>query len=142
MMEIFTNLLLWVHLLSLGLGGAASFGVPVVASRLPSAAPETRPLLLQVMKGLSTVGRAGLGLLIITGPLLVWLRYGGTSGFNSWFWVKMVLVVLLLGGVIYAGVLLRRATAGGPPSPQSAPIGMINTALFVAIVLTAVFAFE
>ena len=141
-MDTVNNLLLWVHLISLGLGGVASFGIPVVASRLPSAAPETRPLLLQVMKGLSTVGRAGLGLLIVTGPLLVWLKYGGTDGLNTWFWAKMVLVVLLLGGVIYAGTLLKRTVAGGPPSPQSAPIGMINTVLFLAIVLMAVFAFE
>ena len=140
-MDIVNDLLLWVHLISLGLGGAASFGIPVVASRLPSAAPEMRPMLLQIMKGLSTLGRAGLGLLIVTGPLLVWLGHGGVGGFNVWFWVKMVLVLLLLLGVIYAGLLLRRAAAGGPPSPRSAPIGMINSLLFIGIVLTAVFAF-
>ena len=141
-MDIVNNLLFWVHLTALAVGGAASFGIPVVGSRMPSAAPETRPLLMQIMMGLSKVGRVGLGLLIITGPLLVWLKYGGVDGFTYWFWVKMALVVLLLAGVIYSGILLKRTMAGGPPSPLMPRLGMINTLILLAIILSAVLAFQ
>lgn len=141
-MAILNNLLFWLHLIALGLGGAAAFGIPVVGSRMQAATPELRPKLLEVIKGLSSVGRAGIGTLIVTGPLMVWLKYGG-AGLNTWFWVKMVLVVALLAGVIYSSVLLRRSATGDTAAAQQGPrIGMINTVLFVLIVLAAVFAFE
>jgi protoporphyrinogen IX oxidase len=141
-MELVNNILFWIHLTSLALGGAAAFGIPVVASRMPKVAAEVRPTLMQIIKGISTVGRVGLGLLIVTGPLMVWLKYGGFGGFGTWFWVKMALIVVLLAGVIYSGILGKRADAGGPPSPMMARIGMINTIVLVAIVFSAVMAFE
>lgn len=142
-MDIVNNLLFWLHLMALALGGAASFGIPVVASRMPTATPEMRPTLLAIMHGLSKVGRAGIGTLIVTGLLLVWLKFGGIDKMTVWFWVKMVLVVALLAGVIYAGMLFKRTMAGDTAAAQQMPrVGMINTALLLGIVLSAVFAFE
>ncbi|MHB1103255.1 MAG: hypothetical protein ACYC0C_10895 [Devosia sp.] len=142
-MDIVNNLLSWVHLMALALGGAAVFGIPVVGGRMPTAAPEMRPTLLAIMHGLSKVGRAGIGTLIVTGLLMVWLKYGGVDKMNVWFWVKMALVVALLAGVIYAGMLLKRTLAGDTASAQQMPrVGMVNTALFLGIVLSAVLAFE
>src|SRR5687768_16751269 len=141
-MEVVNNILFWIHLTSLALGGVAAFGIPVVASHMPTVAPEVRPTLMKIMKGLSSIARTGLGLLIITGPLMVWLKYGGVGGFSFWFWVKMALVVLLLAGVIYSGILAARAEAGGPPSPMMPRVGMINTILLVAIIFSAVMTFE
>jgi uncharacterized membrane protein len=141
-MAVINNILLWIHLMALAAGGAASFGIPVVGSRMPSVAPEMRPKLLEIMKGLSNVGRIGIGTLIVTGPLMVWLKYGG-AGLNTWFWIKMVFVVALLAGVIYGGILLKRTQSGDQSAAQRSPrIGMVNTALFFLIVLSAVFAFE
>lgn len=142
-MDIVIKLLFWLHLLALALGGAAAFGIPVVGRKMPTAAPEMRPTLLAIMHGLSTVGRAGVGTLIVTGPLIVWLKYGGFGGMNVWFWVKMVLVLGLLAGIIYSGILLKRIMSGDVSAAQQSPrVGMINTLLFVAIVFSAVFAFE
>ena len=42
-MDVFVNLLFFVHLLALALGGAAAFGIPVVGSRIPGATAELRP---------------------------------------------------------------------------------------------------
>ena len=70
-MDILTNVLFWVHLVSLALGGAATFGIPVVGRMMATATGETRPTLFKVAHGLSSVGRAGLGGLVITGPLMV-----------------------------------------------------------------------
>ena len=141
-MDYLNSALLWIHLVSLAAGGAATFGIPVVGGKIGGANPETRPLLFSIVHGLSRIGRTALGLLIITGPLLVWLKYGGTSGFTFWFWVKMVLVVLLLGVVIYAGINTKKAEAGDREAAMRAPkIGMTATALFVLVIGSAVLTF-
>jgi uncharacterized membrane protein len=80
---------------------------------------------------------------IITGPLLVWLKYGGTSGFNVWFWVKMVLVVILLGIVIFAGINGKRAQGGDMEAAKRSPqIGMASIVTFLLVVAAAVLAFD
>ena len=141
-MDILIDVLFWIHLVALGLGGAAAFGLPVVGSKMMAATPETRPLLFSLLDRLSKVGRAGFGLLIVTGPLLAWLKFGGFGGFNTWFWVKMVLVVLLLGAVIYAGINGKKAEAGDRAAAMRAPkIGMTATALYVLVIGCAVLAF-
>lgn len=141
-MDVLIDILFWIHLVSLGLGGAAAFGLPVVGSKMAGANAETRPLLFSIGHGLSTVGRAGIGLLIITGPLMIWLKFGGFANLNTWFWVKMVLVVLLLGVVIYAGINAKKAEAGDQEAAMRAPrIGMTATALFVLIIGSAVLTF-
>ena len=141
-MGILTNILFWIHLSALSLGGAATFGIPVVGRLMPTATNDTRPLLFKVAKGLSTVSRAGLGLLIITGPLMVWLKFGGT-GFNAWFWAKMVLVLLLLITVIYAGINGKAAEGGDMAAAKRSPlIGMVAMLLLLGVVFCAVFAFN
>jgi uncharacterized membrane protein len=142
-MDIVVKLLFWVHLMSLAAGGAATFGIPVVGRQMRTAGPEMRPVLQSILKGLSNVGRTGIGLLIITGPLMIWLKYGGFGGVSYWFWIKMALVVALLAGVVYGGILFERSTKGDMAAGQMMPrVGMINMILLLGIVLSAVFAFE
>ena len=142
-MDIVIKLLFWLHIVALALGGAAAFGLPVVGSKMPTATPEMRPTLFKIMHGLSTVGRAGIGTLIVTGLLIIWLKHGGFGTVNFWFWIKMVLVVGLLGGVIYAGILGKRAEGGDMAAAQMSPrVGMVNMVLFLAVMLSAVLAFE
>lgn len=142
-MEILNNFLFWIHLVSLSLGGAATFGIPVVGSMMPTSTAETRPVLFKVAHGLSTVSRGGLAGLIITGPLLVWLKFGGMAGFTNWFWAKMVLVVLLLAAVIIAGINAKRAEGGDMSAAKRAPmIGGIAMLLLLGVVFCAVFAFN
>lgn len=142
-MDIINNLLFWLHLIGLGLGGVASFGLPVVGAQMPKATAETRPTLFKVAEGLSSLGRAGFGVLIVTGPLLVWLKFGGMSGFSNWFIAKMVFVVLLLIVVIFAGINGKRAQGGDIASAKRAPmIGIVAMLLYLAIILCAVFTFN
>jgi uncharacterized membrane protein len=141
-MEIVIDLLFWIHLSSLAAGGAAVFGIPAVGSRMGSATPELRPKLFAIMEQLSKVGRAALGLLIITGPLILWLRFNWVPP-SYWFWIKMALVVLLLIGVIYAGINGKRAEHGDADAARRAPmLGITNGVIFLLIVLSAVFAFN
>ncbi len=142
-MEIFVNILFWIHLVSLGLGGAAVFGLPVVGSKMRTATAEMRPLLFSIAERLSMIGRTAIGLLVITGPLMVWLKFGGMSGFTWWFSAKMVLVVILLAIVIYGGINTKRAQSGDMSAAQRAPqIGVASMVTFVLIILCAVFAFN
>ncbi|HEX4296760.1 MAG TPA: hypothetical protein VHZ56_01940 [Devosia sp.] len=142
-MDVVNNLLFWLHLVGLGLGAVASFGLPVVGRQMPTATAETRPTLFKVAHGLTTAGRAGFGLLIVTGPLLVWLKFGGSAGFTGWFWAKMVLVVLLLILVIVAGIMSKRAEGGDIAAAKRMPmISVIGIVLFLGVILCAVFAFS
>lgn len=141
-MDVVNTILLWLHFIGLAVGGAAAFGIPVVGSRMQSVAPEMRPTLLGITEGLSKVGRAGLGLLIITGPLMIWLKYGGFGTVSFWFWIKMLLVVLLLAGVIYSGMLLKRLKSGDASvAPMMPRLGMANTSILILIVLAAALTF-
>jgi len=142
-MDIVNNLLFWLHLVALALGGVAAFGIPVVGSKMASADVVSRPLLFSVTKGLSTVGRIGFGILIVTGPLLVWLKYGGTAGFTVWFTVKMVFVVILLVSVIVSGILGKRVEQGDMSVlPWLPRLGILNIVVLLAVVLSAVFTFN
>lgn len=142
-MDILNNLLFWLHLIGLGLGAVASFGLPVVGRQMPTATAETRPTLFKVAEGMSTLGRAGFAILIVTGPLLVWLKFGGTSGFTAWFWAKMILVVILLAIVIFAGINAKRAEGGDREAGRRAGmIGMAALVVYLGVILCAVFAFN
>lgn len=132
------TLLLWLHFLSLGLGGAAVFGGLVVAAAIPKAAAEARPPLVGVRGRLVNLGRVGLALLILTGVLMA--RANGALGF--WFWIKMLLVLALTASVLYAVPLGRRAMGGDAAAiARMGQIVRLNLGLYVAIILAAVLAF-
>lgn len=136
------GILLWIHLGSLALGGAAAFGIPVVGSQMPSATDETRPLLFRIARRLSMLGRAAIAILLITGPLMLWLKYGWAAPNQTWFWIKMALVVVLLGVVIYAGINAARAEKGDRDAAMRAPtIGIAAIIVYLAVIFAAVFSF-
>jgi putative membrane protein len=141
-MDSLVTVLFWLHLAALALGGAASFGIPVVGSRIAGASVETRPMLFGLTESLSNLGKAAIAILIVTGPLLVWLRFGGVSGFSHWFWVKMVLLVLLLVTIIFAGIIEKRAAKGDLTLlPRVRLLGAASSGLFLLVILSAVLTF-
>ena len=105
---------------------------------------EARPAMVGSIKTISTISRIALGLLIVTGVTLVFTKYNGDfAGLGTWFWIKMVLVAALLGGVIYAGMLFERASKGDAAAAQrQRPVGMTMTLIMIAIVLAAVLTFH
>lgn len=142
-MEILNNILFWLHMTALALGGVGSFGIPVVGNQMRTATAETRPVLFAIMMGLSRVAQIGLGLLIVTGPLLFWLKWSFSPPSIAWFAIKMVLVVILIGGVIFSGINAGRIQAGNREAAALQPrIGMAMMLVLLAIIFSAVFAFE
>ena len=142
-MDIVNNLLFWLHFIGLGLGAVASFGLPVVGAQMPSSTPETRPTLYKVANGLTRLGRIGFGVLIVTGPLLFWLKWNGSAPAMTWFIAKMVFVVALLALVIIAGITSKRAQGGDMAAGKRMPmLSMIGVVLLLGVILCAVFAFN
>ena len=38
--------------------------------------------------------------MLTTGPLMLWLKFGGPGGLSWWFWAKMAFVIVALVGVV------------------------------------------
>ena len=141
-MEFLNTMLIWVHLGALALGGAATFGLPAVASQMPKATPEGRKSLVGAMMLLRRLGGIAIGLMILSGLVLIWSRYGGPGAMTVWFWVKMVLVV---GFILLIGVSRRnaaKAIAGdAAAAARQTYLGMASIVTLLAIVLCAVLSF-
>jgi uncharacterized membrane protein len=141
-MDVLVELLFWIHLVALALGGVAVFGIPFVGRRMGASPPEQRPALMALIEQMSKVGRAAFGVLIVTGPLILWLRYGWAPPNATWFGLKMLFVLILLGVMIYAGINNKRAAAGDVAAARRAPmIGMAGIVTYALLILCAVFAF-
>jgi len=128
------QLLLIAHLLGLMLVAAAFLPLLGMMGQ-GGAAPQTNRLLTQF-------GHWGIIVLLVSGPILLVVRYGGFSGVNHWFWAKMALVVLLAAGVVTSAVSARKMRAGDPAATQRVRIGRIVAVVsLVGIVVFAVLAF-
>ena len=136
-MDIAFDIALMAHLLSLLAAGAALIGIPVVAARMGSATAETRPQLGGIGPSLGRAAQISFAVLIVSGPLMVWLRYGGVEGLNSWFWVKMALIVVMIGAMIVGG---RLRAAGNVAAAGS--VAWVSRAALVGVVIAAVLTFE
>ena len=142
-MDYLNSLLLWLHLISLAVAGATIFGMPVLMNNMAGVAPDVRPRVGAIAQRFSMMSRGALGVLVITGPLMVWLKYGGIAGFTFWFWVKMALVVVLIGIVVWSGINGKRAQGGDAAAAARAPmLGMLGMATFLLIIAAAVLAFD
>jgi hypothetical protein len=141
-MQALIAILFCGHLMGLALGGAAGFGNAVVGRRLLAAAPDVRTHLFGISHGLAALGKVGMGLLIVTGPLLIWLQFGGVEALSWVFWLKMVLLVALIADIIVIGRMEARAEGGDLSALKRMPIlGGLSILLLIGIVLCAVVAF-
>jgi putative membrane protein len=135
--------LFWIHMTALAGGGTAAFGIPIVGSQIGAASAETRPTLFRIADRLSNIGRAAIGLLIITGPLMFWLGWNFAAPNMIAFGVKMVLVLVLLALVIYAGINAKRAEHGDMAAAKRAPmLGASAAVTFVLVIASAALAFK
>lgn len=140
-MDIVFKLVFWLHLVSLAIGGAASFGVPALLGLALKAEPAQKPVFGQVILRLASVGRMAVVLLILTGAVMV-PHFSAAGALNFWFWVKMVLVAGLVGLMIFNIFNGRRMRAGDAAAVARAPVlAKIGMSLLAGIILMAVLAF-
>jgi hypothetical protein len=133
-MDYFFDFLLVCHLVALGVGATTAIAMPLVGSRMAGATPEGRKLLGGIAGRLGLNSRIALGILVLTGLLMLWVRYGGVDGMNQWFWVKMTLVVVIIATVI--------AGAAGRGRINPAVLGWISRLSLLGVVIAAVLAFN
>ncbi|MBI4923603.1 MAG: hypothetical protein HY834_17825 [Devosia nanyangense] len=134
-MDIVFNTLLIIHLLALAVGATTTVAMPIIVSRMASATPDGRQMLAGIGARLSLNSRIAVGVLLVSGGLMVWLRYGGVDGLGSWFWAKMGLVAILVAALIANAVAPR-----GTLNP--AVMGWITRLSLLGVVIAAVFAFN
>jgi len=128
------TLLLIAHLIGFMLVAAAFLPLLGMMGQ-GGAAPQTNRLLTRF-------GHYGIIVLLVSGPLMIWLRYGSFDGISHWFWAKMAFVVLLAGGVVMSAVSARKMRAGDVAATARVRLGRIVAVLsLLAIVVFAVLAF-
>ena len=141
-MDVVINLLIWVHVIGFVVGGSNSVVGPVIGARMATATPEQRVGYFGVMNTLSQVGKVAMAALLITGPLIMFMKYGGLGGASVWFWVKMVLVAVMLAAIIYGGIQFKKSQGGDAEAAKLAGTAhKITGTAFLGVLLSAVFAF-
>lgn len=142
-MDIVINLLIWAHIVAFVAGGSNSVVGPVIGARLAAATPEQRIGYFGVMNRLAQVGKVAMAVLLVSGPLILFLKYGGFGGASIWFWVKMALIVVMLTAIIYGGVQFKKAQGGDAAAGKKAEAAHKITGLaFLGVLLAAVLAFN
>ena len=140
---MFINVLLWLHFIGVGMGMGGGIALSQIGPRLVVAPIDQRQLLWSLEVFFARVGAGGLGILLVSGPLMLWLKFDGPSGLNWWFSAKMLLVGVALIGVIlheWAGRRFRNGDGSAVPlmfiGGRAAGIGI------VLAMLCAVFTFN
>jgi hypothetical protein len=141
------NLLVFLHLVGLAMGlgvGIANLFIARWAASTP--APESAMALRALPPRLSQVSQIGLGILVVTGLLLLFTVSGMASyAFGQfWFYLKLV-AVAGMGAVIYFLYQAQVAIKAGrePQFKEYLPqAGMILGGLGLAATLFAVLAFD
>jgi hypothetical protein len=105
-------ILLILHLLGLVAGFGGGIGLSQVAPRLANASETERPLLLTLERSFNRISLVGLALLLITGPLMLWQRFGGGAGLPFWFTLKMGAVGVAVVAMVVNQIAKRQFRAG------------------------------
>lgn len=136
-MELLFQVCLVLHLLALLVAGGSVVAIPLIGRQMATAGPEVRGSFGGLAQALGRYSQRAFGVLILTGILMVWLRYGGVEGLSPWFWVKMGLIVVVAGGM-QAGARLR---AKGNRDMANL-VAWVSRAALVGVIMAAVLAFS
>ena len=137
------NLLLWAHLAALAAGIGGGLGMSQVGPRLVNGPVDQRATWWPLAQAFRMLSNGGLVVMLVTGPLMVWLKYGGASGLNVWFTAKMALIgvaIVLIGASEIGLARLKRGDESGAKLAMAT--GPLIGVTFFVVILAAVFAFN
>ena len=141
-MYVVTLLIFFIHIIAFIAGGANLVLMPIVGAKLPTATPEVRGQLFDIIEKFAKVGKYALGTLLITGVLTLWLKWNWVVP-NVWFWVKMLGVVAMIVCIAMNEVNRKKAGTGDMEAAKRAKMfGQLTGVSFLVIVFSAVFAFN
>ena len=137
------TLLLWIHIVAVVAGGSNAVVMPIIGAMLPTVDEVTRANLFKIGFEMAVVGKVAAAALLISGPLLLWLKYGGLQGATPWFWMKMALIVVMFAAIVFEETNFRRSASGDQVSTRRSKVGgIIATVAFLGVLLAAVLAFN
>lgn len=140
------NLLLFLHFVGLALGVGTGFATLTLGAAARKLSPEERTSFMLRAAALRKNGSIGLLLLVQSGVAMMLLR--GVRATFAWggpaFHLKLTLVLILFGLFGYMQVVQKKVLrAGGGPLMARLPLlGMLLLGLSLAIVASAVIAFQ
>jgi putative membrane protein len=141
-MYVLGLILFVIHIVAFIAGGANSVLMPIIGPRLATATPEVRGQLMGLVEGVAKVGKYALGTLLVTGILVLWLKWDWVIPSN-WFWAKMGFIVLM---IVFIGLneMNAKKAKGGDLSAagQSRMFGQLTGLAFLGVIVSAVFAFN
>ena len=136
------GILLILHLLGFGAAMSSSVGGFVIL-RLSRAAPADMAVLGKVPPVLIRVGQTGLGLLWLTGIIMVWTKFGGPENLPGLFWLKFICVLIVTVGVVMVSLTIKAIQSGDRAKVVRLPLyGAVNGAFLLLVVIFAVYAFN
>lgn len=136
-----------LHFVGLALGVGTGFAMLALGTHARTLPEEARhKLMLGAGGAVGKNGGIGLGLLILTGLAMLFMRGPASvmAAGGPAFHAKLTLVVILSGVLGYSQVLGKRAREanGGPALAKLAPVGAALLLLGVGIIIAAVLAFQ
>jgi protoporphyrinogen IX oxidase len=141
-MYVLGLILFVIHIVAFIAGGANSVLMPLVGPRLATATPDARVALLGVVEGVAKIGKYAMATLLISGVLVLWLKWDWVI-VNNWFWVKMALIVVMIVFISLNEMNARKAKAGDMAAAgRSKMFGQLTGLAFLGVLVSAVFAFN
>lgn len=140
---ILAGLLFVIHIVAFIAGGANSVIMPIVGPKIPTATPEVRAQLFDIIDRLAKVGKFAMGTLLVTGLLVLWLKWNWVPPNAIWFWIKMAAIVAMIFCIVQNERSSKLARAGDrDAAKRSQMFGQLTGAAFIIVILSAVFAFN
>lgn len=137
------NILLVLHLAGLIMGFIGGRTHGVILSRIAATEGETADMWWKYESQASNISFLGTAILIVSGSLMLWYKYGGLSGQETLFWIKMVLVVIVALAEIFRHQTAKSWKAGDEASfGKSRMWGKISGIAAVSTLIAGVFNFN
>lgn len=129
------QILLFLHFVGLMLGAAGGFTSGLLMRKALTMPDDQAKVVRGLGPLLANVMAAGVTLLWVTGPIMVWTRWDGFSNLPSMFWVKAIFIVTLTVAAILILKTYRDIKAGNPAAaarlPKLGPVAGISALLAV-----------
>lgn len=141
-MHVVGLVLFIIHIIAFVVGGANSVVMPLIGPKMATASPDIRAALTDVAEKLSKTGKWAMLTLLVTGVLVLWLKWDWAVP-NVWFWIKMAFVAAMLVFISLNEVNARKARAGDAAAArQAAQFGQFTAIAFLGVIISAIFAFN
>lgn len=140
---MFINILLALHLVGLMMGAGGGFGSMITMREASARPPEQAAVLKTLGPAMAQFSAIGLGLMLASGIVLVFAKYGGVAALPALFWAKMIFVAALTLASIFVHITYGQIRVGNfAAAARLQALGPLAGASSVISVIVAVFAFH